>query len=158
MTDPATTGRRRALPPGLIFDLPVLVLLGACWLTVGLALAHLLTGLALVALIVVHLLTRRARVGRLWSWRRSHPPRSTRRSSRRLLRQAGYLLLLALAAGMTVSGLLRWAGVPREQAWHATSSYALMSAAFLHAWMVRRRLRARVRTRAPRPGSRQASL
>ena len=154
MTAPATTGRRRGPPPGLALDLPVLVLLGACWLTVPVVLAHLLTGLALVTLIVVHLLTRRARARLVWSWRRSPPVTNSRRSPRTLVWRAGYLLLLGLAAGMTVSGLLRWAGVPREQAWHATFSYALVSAALLHAWMVRRALRARLRPRAPRSGSR----
>jgi hypothetical protein len=135
--------RARRLPPALVFDLPVLAFLLVCWLTVAVALAHLLTGLALVGLIAAHLLTRRARVGRLF--RRPRAPGVDPGARHRLAWRPGYLLFLLLAAGMAVTGLLRWAGVPREHAWHATTSYALLGLTAIHLWAIRRPLRARLR-------------
>jgi hypothetical protein len=143
LTRASTGPRARRLPPALVFDLPVLALLLVCWLTVAAALAHLLTGLALVGLIAAHLLTRRARVGRLF--RRSRAPGADPGAPRRRASSLGYLLFLLLAAGMAVTGLLRWAGVPREHAWHATTSYALLGLTAIHLWTIRRPLRARLR-------------
>lgn len=48
---------------------------------------------------------------------------------------------------VTVTGLLRWAGLPREAAWHGGTGYLLLTAAVWHVWLVRGRLRARTRPR-----------
>ncbi|HEX4811411.1 MAG TPA: hypothetical protein VFV66_01475 [Nonomuraea sp.] len=129
-TSPRTSIGRNA--PALYFDLPVLVLLMACWFTVSVAAAHLITGLALSAMIVIHLLTRPARLLR--------PGKA--------VRLAAYVPLALLAIGMTITGLLRWAGVPPQQAWHAILAYTLLPAALVHAWLVRRALLRRTTRRA----------
>ncbi len=85
----ARAGRRPRVPPALVTDLPVLAALVLCWLTISVAWAHLATGMALVGLIGVHLRPR-------WP---------------QVRRRLGYWSFLAAAAGMTVTGLLRWAGV-----------------------------------------------
>lgn len=135
--------RTRRLPPAAVSDLPLLAALLVCWLTVAAAPVHLLTGLALVGLVAAHLLTRRTRISRLFQ--RSRPSGITPRVPRRRPRRFGSVLLLLLVAGMTVTGLARWVGVPREHAWHATLSYALLAAAAIHLWAIRRPLRARLR-------------
>lgn len=119
-----STSRR----PGLWFDLPVALLLLVCWMTIPLALAHLLTGLALTAGLVVHLCTRRVVFPR---------------------RAALAVSVLLVAAALTVlTGLLRWAGLPKEVVFHAVPSYTLVALAIWHAVRRRRALRARLR---PRP-------
>lgn len=135
---PAFAGRLQRLPPAVVFDLPVLLILMICWATVAVALAHLITGLALIAMIMVHLASRRRRVGRLF--RSSHAPVT----ARKVVLRIGYLLFLVVATAMAVSGLLRWAGVPPLYVQHAASSYALLTLVAVHLVMVRRPLRARL--------------
>ena len=124
--------------PAFTTDIPVLALLIAAWLTVPVSLAHLLTGLALIAMIGMHLLTRRRvpmRYGRV----------------RRRLTYAAFLLA---ATAMATTGLLRWAGIPPEHLWHGGISYLVLGLASVHIWSVRRRLRARIRSRGPQRGVR----
>jgi hypothetical protein len=111
-----------------VLDVPVGVVLVACWLLVSIAWAHIVTGLVLIGWIVAHLLT--------WLV-------GTGSATHRI----GSALVLVLATAMAVSGLLRWAGVPPRYAVHATSSYLLLSVLGLHLWAVRRQLRARLRVR-----------
>ena len=141
---PATTrvGRGeplRRLPLALVTDLPVLGLLVLCWLLVPIAWAHLATGLALAALVGVHLRTRPRPFGRLF--RGDHPSGSARQLGRRL----GYGVFLATAVAMTVTGLLRWAGAPPQYVWHGGISYLLLTLVVVHLWSIRRPLRARLR-------------
>lgn len=137
----------RRLPPALVTDLPVLALLVICWLLVPVAWAHLTTGVALIGLIGVHLWTRRRRLRRLF--RRNSPALSARRLARRF----GYWLFLAAAAAMTVTGLLRWAGVAPQYVWHGGVSYFLLSMVAVHLWSIRRPLRARLRSDRGSPPS-----
>ena len=130
----------RRLPPALVTDLPVLGLLVLCWLLVPIAWAHLATGLALAGLIGVHLRTRPRQVARLPL--RDRRPGSARQAGRRL----GYGVFLAAAAAMTVTGLLRWSGVPPQYVWHGGISYLLLTLVVVHLWSIRRPLRARLRT------------
>jgi hypothetical protein len=130
--------RSGGLPPALLTDLPVLGLLVACWLLLPIGWAHLLTGVALAGLIAVHLRTRPHPVARLF--RRDLRPVSARRVGRRL----GYWLLLVTAAAMTVTGLLRWAGVAPQYVWHGGISYLLLTLVVVHLWSVRRPLRTRL--------------
>ena len=108
------------------------------WLTVPVFWAHLATGLSLIALIALHLSTRR----RL-------PLHDGRQR-----RQLGYGLFLVAAAAMAATGLLRWAGVPPQYVWHGGLSYLVLGLVAVHLWAVRRALRARIcahpRTRDPR--------
>jgi hypothetical protein len=110
-------------------DIPVLALLVLAWLTVPVFWAHLVTGLTLIALIGIHLLTRQ----RL--------PLNVGRARRRV----AYAVFLAAAAAMTATGLMRWAGIPPEYVWHGGISYLVLGLASMHVWSVRRRLRARIR-------------
>jgi hypothetical protein len=128
-----TSARPRRLPPALATDLPVLVVLLLAWATVGVFWAHLATGLGLIAMIGIHLYTR----------------------PRRVRRRLAYIVFVVVAAAMTVTGLLRWAGMPSEQVWHGGISYLMLGLAAVHVWSVRRRLRARFRRagRAQRRGS-----
>lgn len=138
---PGTAGVRR-LPPALTTDLPVLVMLVACWMLVPVALAHLATGFALVALILVHLWTRRGLVTGLF---RGDRPARRHRWGRRL----GYGLFFLAAIAMTVSGVMRWAGMPPEHTAHAATSTMLLAGALVHLWASRRALRARLRRVGP---------
>jgi uncharacterized membrane protein len=121
--------RLRRLPPALATDLPVLVVLLLAWATVAVFWAHLATGLGLIAMIGIHLYTR--------------PRRPMRRV--RLWRRLAYTVFSVVAAAMTVTGFLRWAGMPPEQVWHGGISYLMLGLAAVHMWSVRRRLRARFR-------------
>jgi MFS family permease len=114
----------RRLPPAVKTDLPVLVALIAAWLTVALFWAHLATGLLLIALIALHLYTRR------------------RRPRRRL----AYGLFIVAATAMAATGLLRWAGIPPQYVWHGGISYLVLGLVAVHLWSIRRALRARIRT------------
>jgi hypothetical protein len=119
--------------PAFATDIPVLALLVAAWLTVPVSWAHLVTGLALIAVIGVHLFTR---------------PRLPLRVRRRL----AYATFLIAATAMAATGVLRWAGVPHDYVWHGGISYLVLGLASVHMWSVRRRLRARIRS--PRRGVR----
>lgn len=119
----------RRFPPALATDLPVLVMMLSAWATVPVFWAHLATGSGLIALIGIHLYTRR----RL-PIRSARPPR-----------RLAYGVFLVGAAAMTVTGLLRWGGVPPEQVWHGGISYLVLGLAAVHIWSVRRRLQARMR-------------
>lgn len=116
--------------PAVATDIPVLALLVLAWLTVSAFWAHLITGLLLIALIGVHLLTRQ------------RPPLRFGRARRRV----AYAVFLAAAAAMTATGLLRWVGVPPQYLWHGGISYVVLGLASVHMWSVRRRLRARIRS------------
>jgi hypothetical protein len=59
--------------------------------------------------------------------------------------------LVSAALAVVVTGLLRWAGVPREDAWHGGTGYLLLTAVTWYLWLVRRRLRARMKPK-PIPG------
>jgi hypothetical protein len=119
--------------PAFTTDIPVLALLIVAWLTVPVFWLHLLTGLALIAVIGIHLLTRRG------------VPLGGGRARRRLI----YTAFLLAATAMATTGLLRWAGIPPEYVWHGGISYFVMGLASVHVWSVRRRLRARLRSRSP---------
>jgi hypothetical protein len=120
----------RRLPPAVVTDLPVLVALIAAWLTVAVFWAHLATGLLLIALIALHLYTRR----RL-------PLRGA--APRRWL---AYGLFIVAATAMAATGLLRWAGMPPQYAWHGGIGYLVLGLVVVHLWSVRRALLARIRT------------
>jgi hypothetical protein len=109
--------------PAFTTDVPVLALLVAAWLTVPLFWAHVVTGLALIAVIGVHLLTRR-----------------------RMPLRLAYATFLIAATAMAATGLLRWAGVPHDYVWHGGISYLVLGLVSVHMWSVRRRLRARIRS------------
>jgi hypothetical protein len=132
---------RRRYAPGLVTDLPVLVALVGCWLLVSVAWAHVAAGLALAGLIAGHLLTRRGLTARLL-----RRPRSVRQFGG----AASTWALLAAAAAVLGTGLLRWAGVPPEATGHGGLGYVLLTAAVVHLWRVRRALRVRLRRRRTR--------
>jgi hypothetical protein len=123
--------RMRRFSPALVTDLPVLVVLVLAWLTVPVFWAHLVTGLALIAIAGMHLSTRR------------RPPLRGGRARRRV----PYALFLVAAAAVAVTGLLRWAGMPPQYVWHGGISYLLLGLVVVHLWSVRRALRARFRPR-----------
>jgi hypothetical protein len=125
-----------------VTDLPVLVVLVLSWLTVAAFWAHLATGLALIAMVAMHLSTRR----RL-------PVRRVR-----MRRRLAYAVFFVAATAVAVTGLLRWAGVPHEYVWHGGLSYLLLGLAVVHLWSVRRALRARFRTRVVRSQQQRSAL
>ncbi|MBZ4016098.1 hypothetical protein [Streptomyces purpurogeneiscleroticus] len=130
----------RRLPPALTTDLPVLVMLVACFMLVPLYWAHIVTGVALIVLTAIHLWTRRGKVARLL--------RGDRRTAlRRWRRRSGYMLFFLAALLMTVTGGMRWAGMPPDDTGHAAVSTMLIVAAVPHLWVSRRALRARLRVR-----------
>jgi hypothetical protein len=106
-----------------------LALLVAAWLTVPVFWAHLVTGLTLIAVIGIHLLTRR------------RVPLRGGRARRRI----AYAAFLLAATAMATTGLLRWVGIPPQYLWHGGISYLVLGLASVHVWSVRRRLRARIR-------------
>lgn len=148
MTVRQPTTRRPPLAPALVTDLPVLLALVACALLVPLTWAHVAAGLAMAGLVAVHLRTRGGLGRRLL--RRP-------RSARRLALRANSVLLIVAAAAVTGTGLLRWAGTAPEHTWHGGTGWALLGAVTVHLWLVRGRLRARlrrpatVRSPSPRP-------
>jgi cytochrome b561 len=95
----------RRAPAALRTDVPVLVALLACWMTVSVPWAHLACGLGFVGLLGMHLRTRWRRVRALV--RPVARPRGPR--ARRAVHVA--LVLVALAAALT--GVLRWGGFAR---------------------------------------------
>jgi hypothetical protein len=119
----------RRLPPAVVTDVPVLVVTVLAWLTVALFWAHVAAGLVLVALVALHLHTRRRP-----PWRGA-PPRH----------QLAYGMFIVAATAMAASGLLRLAGVPPQYVWHGGISYTVLGLMALHVWSIRRALRARVR-------------
>ena len=119
------------LRPAVVTDLPVLGVMVVAWATVALFWAHLAAGLLLVALVALHLYTRHH-----LPWHHAH-----------LRRRLAYGMFLVAVTAMTASGLLRWAGVPPQYAWHGGISYAVLGLVVVHVWSVRRALRARLRTR-----------
>ncbi len=129
-----STPRRRRLAPALVTDMPVLLAFVGCWVLIPVGWAHLVTGIAMAGLVVVHLRTRRGLARRLL-----HRPRSVRR----VAAQATSWLVVAAAAAVTVTGLLRWAGLPPEYTWHGGTGWALTGAVTVHLWLVRRPLWAR---------------
>jgi hypothetical protein len=93
--------------PAVVTDMPVLVLLMLAWVTVPVFWAHLLTGLALIVMIGIYLLTRR------------HLPLRVGRPLRRL----AYASFLLAATAMAATGFMRWTGIPPQYAWHGGTSY-----------------------------------
>jgi hypothetical protein len=132
--------RARKLPPAWVTDLPVLALLVGSWLLIAVPWAHLATGLAALGWVAAHLATRRRLGARLRRRMRSLRAVTTMVSA--------WALLLAMAA-TTVTGALRWAGVPREAAWHGGTGYLLLAALLWHLWVIRRPLRARTVSAVP---------
>ena len=130
---------KRRLPPAVLTDLPVLVVLVLAWVTVAVFWAHLATGMALIAIVGMHLYTRR----RL--------PLHGGRARRRV----AYALFLVAAAAVAVTGLMRLAGLPPRYVWHGGIGYLLLGLVAVHLWSVRRTLRARFRPRTPRERSQQ---
>jgi hypothetical protein len=135
----------RRAPAALRTDVPVLVALLACWMTVSAPWAHLACGLGLVGLVGVHLRTR---------WRRVRAlvlpvarPGGTR------ARRAVHVALVVVAVATALTGALRWAGLRPELVWHGGASYFLLGLAVAHVVVVRRRLRSRLRP--IRPGARR---
>lgn len=116
---------RRRFPPGWRTDVPVLVALLACTITVAVRPVHVATGVALALLAGLHLATRRYRV-------RLTPAR------------VAHAAVLLAAVGATVSGLLRWAGFRPDETWHAFWGWLLLATAVGHLVLVRGRLRARL--------------
>ena len=142
--------RVRKLPLALTTDIPVLVMLVVCWMLVPVAWAHLATGFALVALILIHLWTRRGQISQLF--------RGDRRTRRhRWSRRIAYGLFFLAALLMTASGVMRWAGMPPEHTAHAATSTMLLVGALAHLWASRRALRARLRRTAPATADGQRS-
>ncbi|MFC5290088.1 hypothetical protein ACFPM7_23790 [Actinokineospora guangxiensis] len=123
----------RVRRPALWFDLPVALLLIVCWMTIPVAAAHIATGLALIAAVAIHLLTRRAVF-----------PRGSAR------RRIAVAVLLAATAATLLTGVLRWIGLPREVVFHAVPGYLLVAAVLWHAARRRRAVVARLRPRRPR--------
>jgi hypothetical protein len=119
----------RRLPPAVVTDLPVLVALIAAWLTVSVFWAHLAAGLLFIALVALHLSTRR---------------RLPLCGARRL----AYGVFIVAATAMAATGLLRWAGMPHRYAWHGGISYLVLGLVAVHLWSIRRALRARIRERS----------
>ncbi|MGV0743370.1 hypothetical protein [Mycolicibacterium sp. XJ870] len=127
----AKSGWRHWLPPAVATDLPVLAMLTLASLTVPVFWAHLATGLALIAVVAVHLSTRPRR-----------PLRGLRAG-----RRFAYAVFLVVATVTAATGLLRWAGVPPEYVWHGGISYLLLGLVVVHLWWVRRVLRSRSQRR-----------
>lgn len=123
--------REQRIPPAFWYDLPVLAAVVLSWTTVSIAWAHILLSVALVAVIVLHLVTRRRRVRQLVT---------APRKASRLLWNIGHVSLLLVALAVTITGVLRWVGVPREDAWHGGISYALLGMVVTHMWFIRRAL------------------
>lgn len=130
------TPRRPRLAPALVTDLPVLLALTACTLLLPVTWAHIASGLAMTGLAVAHLRTRRGLARRVL--RRP-------RSARRFAVQVSSWLLVAAVAAVTATGLLRWAGWSPERTWHGGTGWALLGAVTGHLWLVRHRLRRRLR-------------
>lgn len=130
------TMRTPRLAPALVTDLPVLLALTASAVLLPVSWAHIAIGLAMAGLAVVHLRTRRGLVRRVL-----HRPRSLRRFAV----QASSWLLVAATVAVIATGLLRWAGLPPERTWHGGTGWVLLSAVVVHLWLVRHRLRARLR-------------
>jgi hypothetical protein len=107
-----------------------LALLVVAWLTVPVSWAQLVTGLALIAVIGVHLFTR---------------PRSPLRAGR-VRRRLAYATFLIAATAMAMTGLLRWVGIPPQYLWQGGISYLVLALASVHMWSVRRRLCAWIRS------------
>lgn len=144
-------GRVRGLSPALITDIPVLLMLVACWMLVPVAWAHLVTGFALVALILIHLWTRRGKTAQLF--------RGDRRTKRhRWVRRITYVLFFVAALLMTATGVMRWTGIPPEHSAHAATSTLLLAGALVHIWSSRRALGSRLRRTVPAsaPGKRRS--
>lgn len=135
MTGEAPTLRHVRLAPALVTDLPVLLAFVGRWVLVPVGWAHVLIGMAMAGLVVVHLRSRPGLARRLL-----RRPRSVRRFTR----QASSWLVVAAAAAVTVTGLLRWAGLPPEHTWHGGTGWALLAAVTVHLWLVRRPLWARL--------------
>lgn len=127
-------GHRR-FAPALVTDVPVLLVLLGSSVTAGWA--HIAAGIALVVLVYVHVRTRRGRM-----------PRMLRqpRSPRRLAAAASSWLLVVATVAVSATGLLRWAGCLPENAWHGGSGVLLVTVVAGHLWLVRHRLRARLRS------------
>lgn len=129
-----TPGRTHRFPPARLTDLPVLVVLVLAWVTVPVFWAHLATGLMLIAIVAIHLCTRRRLpLHGVPVWRR-----------------LAYGAFLVAATAVAATGLLRWAGVPPQYVWHGGISYLLLGLVAVHLWSVRRALRARLRPRSRR--------
>jgi hypothetical protein len=122
------TAEKRRIPPALVAELPVLVLLVLAWATVAVFWAHVVTGLLLIAVIGIHLRTR------------PHLPLRPLRTRR----EAAYAVFLVAATAMAVTGLLRWLGVPAQHVWHGGISYLVLGLVIAHLWSVRHALRARI--------------
>lgn len=143
-TVPIASLSRRA-PAALRTDVPVLVALLACWMTVPVPSAHLACGLGLVGLVGVHLRTRWTRVRALVL--PGSRPRRTR------VRRSVHMALVVVAVAAALTGVLRWAGLRPEQVWHGGVSYLLLGLVVVHVVAIRRRLRSRLHP--IRPGARR---
>lgn len=118
--------------PVLLFDLPMLVLVIACWMTVAVWFAHVATGIALIVMAVAHLCTRKLTVGKKPIW---------------------WVLLVAGGLAMSVTGVLRMVGVPPLYANHALGSYLFLTVVVVHLVFIRRILTGRIRNQLIRGGS-----
>lgn len=146
----STAARTRTpLPPAVRTDLPVLVAVLAGVVTVGSVVAHRGAAVAILVAAVAHLGTRRAQAGRAVRVRL----RGRRARARSV---ASWCVLLGLVA-MTVTGVLRMAGVPREDAWHGGASWLFLAAVTVHLALVSDRLRARMRRRPATGGGTRRS-
>jgi hypothetical protein len=97
---------------------------------------HSVVGLAFVALIGPHLWDRRRWISGTLAGIRRH--RGV--PARRRWKVAQALLLLAVTAVVTVSGLWDWLGVPTKIRYHAISGVILIVVATWHGWTRRREL------------------
>jgi hypothetical protein len=138
---PTGTGR---VPPALRQDVPVAVLLVGSWLALGAGgLAHVVVGLVFVAVAARHLATRPVSPAALG---RAVRDRTREASDRR--RAAASVTLVTVAALMTVSGLLQWAGVTAAVPVHVATSALTIVVAAGHVWRRRAALKARGRPRS----------
>jgi len=146
--DITTTRRWRDVPPAWRLDLPVAAVLLVCWLLVPVAWAHLLVGLGMLGVVMVHLRTRPGRqVGRRG--------KSWGLAARHIVGSRVTAVLVVLVVASTLTGLLRAAGLSATQTYHGAVSYLLLIVAMVHIWRTRGLLGRRLHRCRQRHGTHQ---
>jgi len=134
-------GRTRTL---VAIDLGVGASLLLGWLTIPLAVPHLVLGCVFAVLVGVHLATRPRRLAALI--RASGRPRRPAGTRKRF---AAVVILGLAAIGATVTGFVQWAGIAPGPAngLHSMTSGVLFGFAIRHVWVRRPILLQRLRRR-----------